>query len=212
MQKPPLPEGANETAAAIRDQAARLSGMVTNLLDMARLAAGRVKPRKEWQLLEEVAGAAVQLLGRSLAAHRVTIELPDAMPLIEFDAVLIERVFCNLIENAAKYSEPGTSIGTSALLANGFVHVSVTDEGRGFPQDREEEVFATFVRGERESSTPGAGLGLAISRSIVEAHGGTIRAETRPEGGARVTFTLPLGSPPEIAAESEPAVAEDPRG
>jgi two-component system sensor histidine kinase KdpD len=186
--------------------------MVTNLLDMARLSAGDVKPRKEWQLLEEVAGAAVQLLGQALAGRHVTIDLRDAMPLIEFDAVLIERVFCNLMENAAKYSAPGSSIAITAHVAGEFVHVSVSDEGRGFPDGRQEELFGMFVRGEHESSAPGAGLGLAICRSIVEAHGGTIRAENRPGGGAEVTFTLPLGSPPEIECESEPECWQAPRG
>jgi two-component system sensor histidine kinase KdpD len=208
LQKPPLSETTAETAAAIRDQSTRLAGMVTNLLDMARVAAGGVKPRKEWQLLEEVAGAAVQLLGRSLARHRIVIDLPRAMPLIEFDAVLIERVLCNLIENAAKYSPPGAAIAVRARLAADIVEVFVEDDGAGFPNDRHDDLFAPFVRGRHESSTPGAGLGLAISRSIVEAHRGTIRAENRPEGGARVTFTLPLGSPPEIVPEIEPAPAE----
>jgi two-component system sensor histidine kinase KdpD len=212
LQKPPLPETAAQTAAAIRDQSTRLAGMVTNLLDMARLAAGGVKPRKEWQLIEEVAGAAVQLLGRSLAEHRIVIDLPRAMPLIEFDAVLIERVFCNLIENAAKYSPSGTAVAVRAQLGADIVEVSVEDDGGGFPQDRQDDLFAPFARGRHESSTPGAGLGLAISRSIVEAHGGTIRAVNRPEGGARVTFTLPLGTPPEIVPEIEPPPAEVHRG
>ena len=108
--KPPLPDEARETAAALRGEAARMNGMVSNLLDMARLQAGRVTLRKEWQLIEEVAGAAAQLSRQALAGHRVTIDLPPDMPLIEFDAVLIERVFCNVLENAAKYSPPGSSI------------------------------------------------------------------------------------------------------
>jgi len=209
LRKPPLPDDSRQAAEDIRDQAARLSGMVTNLLDMARLAAGRTQPRKEWQVLEEIAGAALQLLGRALANHRVTIDLPADLPLIEFDAVLIERVFCNLIENAAKYSPDGSTIKVEASVDDGFVHVRVVDEGPGFPAGREEAVFAPFVRGQLESSIAGAGLGLAISRSIVEAHGGTIRAINRPGGGAEVSFTLPLGSPPMIAEEPdhEPWVA-----
>jgi two-component system sensor histidine kinase KdpD len=211
LQKPPLSQTAAETAAAIRDQSTRLAAMVTNLLDMARLAAGGVRPRKEWHLLEEVAGAAVQLLGRSLAGHRIVIDLPRAMPLIEFDAVLIERVLCNLIENAAKYSPPGTTIAVRAKLAAHTVEVGVEDDGAGFPEGRRDDLFAPFVRGRHESSMPGAGLGLAISRSIVAAHGGTIRAENRAEGGARVMFTLPLGSPPEIVPEIESTPVEAPR-
>jgi two-component system sensor histidine kinase KdpD len=211
-QKPPLPDAARDAAIAIRDQAARLNSMVTNLLDMARLAAGKAKPRKEWQVLEEVAGAAVQLLGRSLAGYRVAIKLPAGMPLIEFDAVLVERVFCNLLENAAKYSPPGSAITVRARVADGFAHVSVADEGPGFPAGREDEVFAMFARGAQESSVTGAGLGLAISRSIIEAHGGTIRARNRSSGGAEVTFTLPLGSPPAIDEETETEPWATPHG
>ena len=121
--------------------------MVTNLLDMARLAAGKVKPRKEWQLLEEVAGAAVQLLGPALAGHRVTIDLPDSMPLIEFDAVLIERVFCNLIENAAKYSASDSPIAISARVVEGVAEVTILDEGRGFPEGRQEEAVRAVCPG-----------------------------------------------------------------
>ena len=212
VQQPPLPDSAREAAIAIRDQAARLNGMVTNLLDMARLAAGKAKPRKEWQVLEEVAGAAAQLLGRALEGHRVAINLPVETPLIEFDAVLVERVFCNLLENAAKYSPPGSTITVGARIADGFVDVSVADEGSGFPVGREDEVFAMFVRGAPESSVTGAGLGLAISRSIVEAHGGTIHARNRDIGGAEVIFTLPLGSPPAIIEEAETEAWEAPHG
>ncbi len=210
VTRPPLPEGARETAAAIREQAARMNGMVTNLLDMARLQAGKVELRKEWQLLEEVAGAAVQLSGPALAGHRVAIDLPKDMTLIEFDAVLIERVFCNLLENAAKYSPQGSLIAITARVAGDLVHVSIADEGPGFPEGRQEELFAMFTRGAHESSAPGTGLGLAICRSIVEAHGGTIHAENRAGGGAQVTFTLPLGSPPPIEEEPDPAAWEAP--
>jgi len=199
--------GVPEIAEAIREQAARLNGMVSNLLDMARLRAGRVKPRREWQLLEEVAGASVQLLSHTLADRRVTIDVPPGMPLIEFDAVLIERVFCNLLENAAKYSPAGTPIAIAARLTDGYAHVSVIDEGPGFPEGRHEELFGMFVRGVAESSAPGAGLGLAICRAIVEAHGGAIHAENRAAGGAQVTFTLPLGTPPRIEEEPEPGTA-----
>lgn len=201
--KPPLPDEARETAAALRGEAARMNGMVSNLLDMARLQAGRVTLRREWQLIEEVAGAAAQLSSQALAAHLVTIDLPIDMPLIEFDAVLVERVFCNVLENAAKYSPPGSSIAITARLAGGFAHICIADEGRGFPNGRQEELFGMFVRGESESGATGTGLGLAICKAIVEAHGGTIRAENSATVGAQVIFTLPLGSPPLIEAEQE---------
>ncbi len=202
LVRPQLSAEAMETAEAIREQALRLSGLVGNLLDMARLHAGRVTLRKEWQLIEEVVGASIQLLGRSLANHQVRVALPRDMPLVEFDAVLIERVFCNLLENAAKYAPPGALIEISGNVKNGSVEVSVCDQGPGFPPDKQHALFEMFVRGAPESTTPGVGLGLAICRAIIDAHGGTIHAATRPEGGACVTFTLPSGTPPTVEEES----------
>lgn len=202
LARPPLPAEALETAEAIREQALRLSSLVGNLLDMARLHAGRVTLRKEWQLIEEVVGASIQLLGRGLASHQVRVALSKDMPLIEFDAVLIERVFCNLLENAAKYAPPGSLIEIAGNAKEGSVEVSVCDQGPGFPPDKQNALFEMFVRGVPESATPGVGLGLAICRAIIDAHGGTIHAANRPEGGACVTFTLPSGTPPTVEEES----------
>ena len=120
---------------------------------------------------------------------------------MEFDAVLLERVVCNLLENAIKYSAPGTPIEVQAFVEDGQAGMAVCDHGSGFPPDQLERVFGMFERGESESSTPGVGLGLAICRAIIEAHGGTIAAANRPEGGACVTLRLPLGTPPAIEEE-----------
>jgi two-component system sensor histidine kinase KdpD len=109
----------------------------------------------------------------------VSAALPDDLPLIEIDAVLIERVLCNLLENAAKYTPAGTHISISAAVRGSEVDVWVDDSGPGFPKGREEAIFQKFERGARESATPGVGLGLAICRAIVEAHGGSIHAENR---------------------------------
>jgi two-component system, OmpR family, sensor histidine kinase KdpD len=201
LTKPPLPAVALETAEAIHEQAVRLSNLVGNLLDMARLHAGEVRLRKEWQVLEEVIGASIQLLGSSLATHQIRVSLAKDIPLLEYDAVLIERVFCNLLENAAKYAPNGSVIEIVARGKDGNVEVSVCDQGPGFPPDKQHELFDMFVRGVPESATPGVGLGLAICRAILEAHNGTISASNRPEGGACVTFTLPMGTPPVIEEE-----------
>jgi two-component system sensor histidine kinase KdpD len=188
LTRPPLPEPIRETVQAVRDQAFRLSGLVSNLLDMARLQAGKVTLRKEWQPLEEVVGASIKLLGSALADHPVKVSLPADLPLLEFDAVLMERVFCNLLENAAKYSPPGSAIEISARSIGDLVEVSVLDEGKGFPDDKLERVFELFERGTAESTVPGVGLGLAICRAIIDAHGGRIRAVNQPGRGGRVTF------------------------
>ena len=201
MAKPPLPAQQKESVEAIRDQATRLSGLVSNLLDMARLHAGNVKLRREWQPLEEVVGSSIKLLARNLLEHPVRVSLPADLPLLEFDAVLIERVFCNLIENAAKYSPPGSPIEISARRLENAVDISISDHGPGIADGRSADIFEMFVRGARESAKPGVGLGLAICRAIVEAHEGSIAAANRPQGGACFSFTLPTGNPPVIETE-----------
>lgn len=201
--------GQREAAEAIRDQALRLSSMVTNLLEMARLQAGKVPLRLDWQSLEEVLGAALKLLEPALQPHPLHIDLPPDLPLLEFDAVLIERVLCNLLENAAKYAPVDSPIDISARQLDARegggaeVEVVVADRGPGFPPGSEGSLFDLFVRGETESAQPGMGLGLAICRAIVEAHGGRIAAANRPEGGASIRFTLPLRTPPVLTDEAE---------
>lgn len=202
ISRPPLGAVALETAVAIRDQAERMAGLVGNLLDMARLHAGDVTLLKEWQPIEEVIGSSIKLLGRALAEHSVKVTLAKGLPLVEFDAVLIERVFCNLLENAAKYLPPGAGVTIDAASRDGMLEVTVSDGGKGFTSDNGIAVFEMFVRGEPESTKPGVGLGLAICSAIVEAHGGSISAANGEHGGARVRFTLPLGNPPGIEEES----------
>lgn len=208
LAKPPLSGEALETAGAIHEQALRMNSLVENLLGMARLHAGHIALRKEWQPLEEVIGASIQLLGHGMANHPVRVSLAQDLPLLEFDAVLIERVFCNLLENAAKYAPAGSPIEVSACLVGRAAEISVCDHGPGFPPDKQDTLFEMFARGVPESATPGVGLGLAICRAITEAHGGAISAANRPEGGACVSFTLPTGTPPAIEEEAESADQE----
>ena len=202
LSKPPLPPSVQETAIAIRDQALRLNNMVGNLLDMARLQAGQVRLRKEWQPLEEVIGASIKLLDTGLQDHAVKVSLPPDLPLLEFDAVLMERVFCNLLENAAKYSSDSADIAVRAQARDATIEITICNAGAGFPPDRLARIFDLFERGSAESAVPGFGVGLAICRAIVEAHGGTIRAFNRESGGGCVCFTLPRGTPPQIEGES----------
>jgi len=201
---PPLPDQARDIAEAIRDQALRVNGMVGNLLDMARLQTGPVSLRKEWQPVEEVVGASLKLLGSALEGHPVRVAGLADLPLLEFDAVLIERVLCNLFENAAKYSPPGAAILLDAAVGPLTVELRVTSGGGGFPPDKLEKVFDLFERGHAETAVVGMGIGLAICRSIVEAHGGAIRAFNPPEGGGCVAFCLPRGTPPLIESEALP--------
>lgn len=199
-----LPEQARRTACSIRDQAMRLNNMVNNLLDMARLHAGQVQLHKEWQPIEEVIGTSIRLSGADGQGHPVKVQLADNLPLIEFDAVLLERVFCNLIENAAKYSPPDSLIVLTVSTDGQNAVVEVSNEGDGFAADKLQLVFEPFERGNAQSS--GVGMGLAICRAVIEAHGGQISASNIDKGGARVRFTLPLGAPPVVEPEPEDMV------
>jgi len=199
LTKPALSADQLETAEAIQDEARRMSTLVSNLLDMARIESGEVTLNLQWQPLEEVVGAALEATRVMLKQHRVEVRLPLDLPLVRFDALLVERVLVNLLENASKYTPSGSSVILAAEVMADKLKVSVADDGPGLPPGSEEKVFQKFTRGDRESATPGVGLGLAICRAIVESHHGRITGTNRPGGGAQFTFTLPLGSPPETA-------------
>jgi two-component system, OmpR family, sensor histidine kinase KdpD len=185
----------------IADQARRTAQMVNNLLDMARLQAGAVALRQDWQSLEELAGSAIRSIDSALARHDVRVELPSGLPLLYGDAVLLERVLVNLLENAAKYTPPGTLIRIGAAREHAVIVIDVSDDGPGLPAGDPEDLFHTFTRGDAESSTPGVGLGLAICRAIVRAHGGDISAANRqaPRHGAVFRWTLPHRDAPALA-------------
>ena len=200
--KPPLNPMALEIAQLLQEQATRLSSMVNNLLDMARLNAGKVVLRREWQPLEEVVGASIKLLGTTLDQHKIKVDLPRDLPLLNFDAVLIERVLCNLLENASKYAPPNTDIRLTARVQEQEMLISISDQGKGFPTENREHLFDMFVRGESETEHSGTGLGLAICKAIIESHDGRIVASNQRSGGACIYFTLPLGSPPTIEQET----------
>lgn len=191
-----------EIVGSLRSQAFRLHGMVDNLLDMARLQSGKVTLKREWQPLEEVIGASIHLLENILSNHIVQVKVPADFPLVQLDAVLMERVFCNLLENAAKYSPAHSIISLVTAVQGTEVEISVCNAGDGFPRESTANLLDVFSRGQQESPVQGFGIGLAICRSIIEAHGGRIRLVNPDEGGACVVFTLPLGSPPTVEPEN----------
>lgn len=196
LAPPALSPQQAEVAEAMRRSSLRMSALVSNLLDMARLQSGAVQLNRHWLPLQEVVGTTLASLDEVLAGRDVAVDLPSDLPLVEIDAVLIERVLVNLLENAAKYTPPGSSIEISARIAGRSLEVDVVDSGPGFPEGREAQLFDKFERGDRESATPGVGLGLAICKAIVEAHGGQIKAHNVARGGACVRIELPLGQPP----------------
>ncbi|CAK0757559.1 sensor histidine kinase KdpD [Gammaproteobacteria bacterium] len=205
MSQPPPTGSQMDIAASLREEALRMNTLVNNLLDMARLQSGAVTLNRQWQPLEEVVGSALQSVRLTLSSHPVSVALPEDLPLLEFDAVLIERVFSNLLENAAKYTPAGGLIEIGAALNGPSVDVWVADNGPGLTLGKEEAIFKKFERGQKEGVTPGVGLGLAICRAIVEAHGGRIHAKNRHEGGARFVFSLPRGHPPVVNFSEEEA-------
>lgn len=203
LTKPELSAIQRETAESIIEEGHRMSALVSNLLDMARIESGGVRLNPEWQSLEEIVGTALDASRSILKQHHVEVRLPRDLPLVRFDALLIERVLVNLLENAAKYTPLGSTVIVSAEVVADYLTISVADNGAGLPAGREDAVFEKFVRGHRESATPGVGLGLAICRAIVESHGGKITGINRPGGGAVFSFTLPLGDPPTAEIEAD---------
>ncbi len=203
-----LSDGARrELAATVHDEATRMTALVNNLLDMARLESGAIALAREWTPLEEIVGSVLVRLREPLAAHPVTVALPPELPLLNVDSVLVGQLLANLLENAAKYTPSGAPIEIAAQILPGRVAVEVADRGPGIPEGEEEKLFDKFYRLQREAAQSGVGLGLAICKAIVAAHGGTIRAANRSGGGAVFRFELPAGEPPRVEPEAEVRVA-----
>jgi two-component system sensor histidine kinase KdpD len=194
-------EGRRDLTASILEESRRMARLVSNLLNMVRVETGALAVQKAWQPLEEVLGVALLRVEEQLGAHDVAVDLPPHLPLVPVDELLIEQVFINLLENAAKYTPPGTSVAVTAWEVEGAVCVQVADSGPGVPPGHEESVFRKFYRASVSArdagggSPGGSGLGLTISQGIVTAHGGRMWVEPRPGGGAAFRFTLPLLGP-----------------
>jgi two-component system sensor histidine kinase KdpD len=212
-----LPAEQHEIAIAIRDESRRMSTMVNNLLDMARIQSGEITLKREWQPIEEVIGSAIRSISASnwlWGMRKIKVHIAPNVPLLKFDSSLIERVLANLLENAAKYTPTDSHIQIDVRLKGSECMVAVADDGPGIPLGQEKAIFEKFARGESESATPGVGLGLAICRAIVEAHRGKIWAQNvaaetwfstesariAKKHGAEFIFTLPLGTPPTVSA------------
>jgi K+-sensing histidine kinase KdpD len=196
------PETQRELKESIYEESERLARLVDNLLNMTRLESG-IQARKASQPLEDVVGAALARMERRLHGRHLTTSLPHDLPLVLIDDVLIEQVLINLLDNAIKYTGSESPLELSAFVSDGVVTVQLADRGPGLDPGDEERVFEKFHRG-ASGPRQGAGLGLAICRGIIDAHGGRIWAENGPDGGAVFRFTLPM--------ESVPADIEAPHG
>ncbi|PWB80603.1 MAG: two-component system sensor histidine kinase KdbD, partial [Candidatus Methylomirabilota bacterium] len=187
-----------ELLETLSEEAERLNRLVNNLLEMTRLESGTLQAKKEWHSLEEVVGVALGRLAKSLRNRPVSTRLPADLPFIPIDDLLLEQVLINLLDNAIKHAPDDSPLEITAWAAPEAVTVEVADRGPGLPPGDEERVFEKFYRGPGLRSR-GAGLGLAICRGIVEAHGGRMWAENRPGGGVAFRFAIPLiGTPPEM--------------
>jgi two-component system sensor histidine kinase KdpD len=193
-------------AEAIEQQAQRLDRLVGNLLDLSRMESGSLKPEKGWYDLSALIGEVLGRLQAMLAQHAVSLDLPDDLPPVSLDYIEIDEVLTNLLENATKYTPPGTEITVSAREVGPEVLVEVADHGPGLPAEALKRIFDPFVRIDG-SKARGTGLGLAVARGLIEAHSGRIWAENRPGGGAKFVFTLPL-----VATTTTPSVVTTKRG
>jgi two-component system sensor histidine kinase KdpD len=192
-----------DLVGSICDEAERLERLVTNLLDMTRLESGSLSLRKDWIPLEELVGSALTRLESKLAKHSVRVDIPPNLTLVYVDPVLFEQVFVNIFENAAKYTPLGSRIEIGAVRSGEHVCISVRDDGPGVPEEFEKRLFEKFSRGPN-AGTSGAGLGLAICRGIIEAHGGSIHAKQVNGGGLLLGIGVPIGgTPPQVVGRAD---------
>jgi two-component system sensor histidine kinase KdpD len=194
-----------ELLQTILDEAERLNRLIRNLLDMTRLESGTIAVKKDWIPADEVLGAALGRMESRLAGHDVRVSLPPDSPLVPCDPILLEQALINLLENATKYGADPLEIRVTTEPAE--IVFELADRGPGIPPGHEAKIFEKFQRAGAEAPG-GVGLGLAICRAIVLAHGGTISARNREGGGAAFRFTLPIaGLPPTL---EEPQGLEEP--
>jgi two-component system sensor histidine kinase KdpD len=178
-------------ARTVETTAQEISELISNVLDLMSFQFGEIHLNRDWYPVETLVEAALARLEGRMGERAVEVALPADLPAVNVDEGLATRVFVNLLENAAKHTPPGTRITISAGLEPEAVRVTVDDTGPGLPPGPPAQLFAKFERGRGDAEVGGAGLGLAICKAIIEAHGGHISAAQRPGGGARFSFTLP---------------------
>jgi len=202
-------ETRTELLRTIYEESDHLARLVENLLRLTQLNSDRFSVEKQWCPVEEVIGSALHRLNRVLCDRPVQVRLPDELLMGEFDEVLLEQVMVNLLENATRYTPAGTQIAVGAYRERNGIVITVDDQGPGIAPTELEAIFETFQRGSRvKSDSRGAGLGLAICRAIVQAHGGTISASNLSQGGASIRIWLPVGQlPQDIEQASQAAEA-----
>ena len=213
-------ESKREMLEVIDEESDRLNRFVEGLIELARIEAGELRLRLRWGAVDEVIAAALSRAEPLTRNHRISVELEDELPVVRVDPHAVAEVVYTLLDNAAKYSPPGTTIRVVAGRAEDeMILIAVEDQGQGIAPDMRERVFDKFFRATRDGDTggghspAGTGMGLAIARGIVEAHGGRIRVEGRDGGaGARVVFTLPIGDEETVADRPHETAPEQTAG
>lgn len=197
------PTARDQLSDDIQSSAQRLNRLVENLLDMSRLDSGRLQLKREWCDIGELIGVAIQRLQPCLKHRQLKLTIAPGLPLVQIDFVLMEQVLVNLLDNACSYTPPDAAISVQADQGRGEVVIRVSDTGPGIPSAELARVFDKFYR--VPGTTPGGtGLGLSIAKSLVEAHGGAIRAETPRTGGTSIVITLPaIATPPPVKEVSD---------
>lgn len=195
----------NDLIRAVEAESSRLGRMVDDLLDLSRIEAGAVAPRSDWCDLRDGVISAAQRLGPE---HEIVFALPANLPLVRADAAQLERVFANLVENAVKFSPPGSPVEITGGASRAWVTVRVTDHGPGIPREHRAHVFEPFYRGRRTQNS-GSGLGLAICRGFVEANGGRIVVQSGAGRGTSFAVSFPAVAPPMPPADAGPPAEDD---
>ena len=185
--------------ADIEQEAGRLTRIVGNLLDLSRMESGALHPDRSWYDLTALIDDVLGRLRPLTRGHRLEVSVPDDLPPVYLDYVEIDQVMTNLIENAVRHTPDGSQIVVTATVTGGEAVVEVSDDGPGIAIDVIDRLFEPFFRGPAGPSPRGTGLGLAVARGLVEAHGGRISVQNRPNGGATFRFTLPVQPAPEAA-------------
>jgi two-component system sensor histidine kinase KdpD len=193
-------------AGVVRDEAERLNNDIQNLLDATRISREQIRPRQEWIEPQDIVNAALERRRRRLSGHQVSLDMDSNLPFIYVDAVLVEQAFGQIVDNAAKYSPPGSPITVAAKRNGHDVVLSVHDEGAGLTAQENARVGERFFRGPRHAmTTSGSGLGLWIAKAFVSANGGKIEAASAgADRGTTVSIHLPFATP-----ASQPEVGPD---
>lgn len=208
-------ESRREMFEVINEESDRLNRFIGGLIELARIEAGEMHLRRRWGAIDEIIAAALERAEPLTQHHHIEVEMESDLPIVSVDPRAVSEVVYTLVDNAAKYSLPDTIIRITAQRArNEMLQISVEDEGKGIPPDLRERVFDKFFRAIRDGDISthqpsGTGMGLAIAKGIVEAHGGRIWIEDRAQGrGTRIVFTLPIGDDETAGVPQTPTVEE----